>query len=59
VENAVENEDDVNDEDVEDAVDGDGDETTEEEEIDATQLKNNENAPVVRQRKHIPSWMTA
>jgi len=56
VENAVENEDDVNDEDAEDAEDGD--ETTEEEE-DATQLKNNENVPVVRQRKHIPSWMTA
>ena len=56
VKNAVENEDDVSDEDVEDAVDGD--ETTEEEE-DATQLKNHENAPVVRQRKHIPSWMTA
>jgi len=56
VKNAVENEDDVSDEDVEDAVDGD--ETAEEEE-DATQLKNHENAPVVRQRKHIPSWMTA
>jgi hypothetical protein len=56
VENAVENEDDINDEDAEDAENGD--ETTEEEE-DATQLKNNENVPVVRQRKHIPSWMTA
>ena len=54
VEHATDNDEDKDDASVEDAIDEEDTATG-----DASAPKNDENAPVVRQRKHIPSWMTA